>query len=138
MIESANQPPISKICFDLQSSLARQLDQLETTEEKLASSNLAVFEKDLFGKLRALFKRIHEMLYDLEAQKQREIESILHKIYGLKIRIEDFNYLKGVGQIYKTNLDEHIENGNFFSIVNEFEKKVQNYLKEVDSLNSKT
>jgi len=52
--------------------------------------------------MRSLFKRIHEVLYEIEATKTKEIENLLQIMFGQRIRVDD---VQGMQQIAEQHLE---------------------------------
>lgn len=47
--------------------------------------------------IRSYFKRIHEILYELENKKTAEVEELLKQVFGMRISVDDVISLEGIG-----------------------------------------
>lgn len=47
--------------------------------------------------IRAFFKSIHEILYDLENKKTVEIQEMLKSLFGMRISVDEVLLLEGLG-----------------------------------------
>jgi len=47
--------------------------------------------------IRGYFKRVHEILYELENKKTAEVEDLLKNVFGMRISVDEVMSLEGVG-----------------------------------------
>ena len=99
-------------------------------------SNIAQFEKSLLDNIRAFFKNLHEILYEMENRKTSEIEEMLRTLFGTKISVDEVTLLEDVGVKHKETLQQLMHKNKFVFIVKEYQNKLNSYLKEVETINA--
>ena len=89
---------VTDLVFKINERLSNQLTKLQSVLQFVQVSNIAQFEKSLFDSIRSFFKRVHEILYELENKKTAEVEELLKQVFGMRISVDEVQLLEGVGQ----------------------------------------
>eukprot|EP00347_Sterkiella_histriomuscorum_P006209 403353644 len=127
---------VTDLVFKMNERLQKQTAQLGSVLQFIQASNIAQFEKSLMDSIRSYFKRIHEILYELENKKTGEVEDLLKQIFGMRISVDEVLSLEGIGQKHQEQLQNLISKNKFVYIVKEYQNKLNSYLKEIETINT--
>ena len=56
-------------------------------------SKITQYENELLTMVRRLFKRIHEVLYEIEDKKKKQIDKMLFERFGQRVNLEEIKSL---------------------------------------------
>ena len=127
---------VTDLVFRMNDRLQKQTEKLSSVVQFVEVSKMGQFEKSLMDSIRAYFKRVHEILYDLENQKTEEVQSLLRNVFGTRISVDEVISLEGIGQKHAETLQGLIQKNKFVYIVKEYQNKLNAYLKEIETINT--
>lgn len=66
-----------------------------------------------------MFKKVHELLYELERRKTEEIGTLLTDVFGFRVNTEELQMLLGLGQKHQERMQQMMQKNKFVHIAKE-------------------